>query len=55
VEARELSHELERGFLNLLVGSWRVKIEESFDVTAHLFLPFSCFGGSILAGFFQPF
>ena len=27
IEARELSHELERGFPNLLVGSWGVKIE----------------------------
>src|SRR5579859_3901035 len=43
IEARELSHELERGFPNLLVGSRGVKIEQGLDVSAHKFLLFSYF------------
>src|SRR5436190_23316796 len=45
IEARELSHELEGSFPNLLVGSWGVKIEQGLDVPAHNLL---------LVGLFQP-
>jgi hypothetical protein len=36
VEATQLADELQRGSANLLVGRRRIKVEEYFDVSAHM-------------------
>jgi len=37
VESADLSHKLERGSSNLLVGDWWIEVEEGFDIPAHAF------------------
>src|SRR2546422_9223100 len=50
VEARELSHELERGSPDLLVGRGRVEVKQSLDVSAHSISPGSGFMASLDSG-----
>src|SRR2546427_7759962 len=47
VEARELSHELERCSPDLLVGRGRVEVKQSLDVSAHSISPRSGFMASL--------
>ncbi|MBB5666107.1 hypothetical protein GGE68_004336 [Rhizobium leguminosarum] len=36
----QLSHELKRGVMDLIVRRWRIEIEQWFDISAHDLLPF---------------